>query len=65
MILIPNTGRVETKTGNNAQCIAQATDVAIPIISQLIFVSIFKSGKDMIFAIMLQVLNCFKFGNKL
>jgi hypothetical protein len=24
----------------------------------LIFVSIFKSGKDMIFAIMLQVLNC-------
>lgn len=42
--------------GSMAQCIAQATDVAIPIASQFIFIFIFKKNKGSIFAITLQVL---------
>ena len=42
--------------GSTAQCMAQATDVAIPIASQFIFIFIFKKRKDSIFAIRLQVL---------
>ena len=36
MMLIPNNGREVNNSGRNAQCIAQATDVAIPNASQLI-----------------------------
>ncbi len=36
MILIPNNGREVNNKGKKAQCIAQATDVAIPNASQLI-----------------------------
>jgi len=35
MIFIPKIGRVVIITGKIAQCIAQATDVATPIKSQL------------------------------
>lgn len=56
MILIPKIGRELINTGSKAQCMAQATDVAIPNASQLIFIFILKKGKDSIFAITLQVL---------
>jgi hypothetical protein len=52
---MPKTGKLETNNGNNAQCIAQAKEVAIPKISQLIFVSIFTITKIILFAIRLQV----------
>ena len=55
MILTPNTGRLETKTGSNAQWIAHSAEVKIPIMSQLTFVSILREGKVKIFAITLQV----------
>lgn len=55
---MPSMGRELINTGSNAQCIAQATDVAIPIASQLIFIFILKKRKDNIFAITLQVLIC-------
>lgn len=45
MMLIPNIGRELINTGSIAQCIAQATDVAIPNASQLIFIFIFKEGQ--------------------
>lgn len=40
MISIPKTGKAVSKTGNNAQCIAQAIEVPIPSASQfnLIFI---------------------------
>ncbi len=56
MMLTPRMGKELIITGNNAQCMAQAIDVAIPNASQLIFIFIF-GGKDSIFAIRLQVLN--------
>ena len=55
MILTPNTGRLETKTGSNAQWIAHSAEVKIPIMSQLTFASILREGKVKIFAITLQV----------
>ena len=44
-ILMPNTGKVETNTGSNAQWMAQAIEVAMPIISQLIFVFMVRNVK--------------------
>ena len=38
-------GKELINSGNKAQCIAQATDAAIPIASQLIFTFIFKGGQ--------------------
>ena len=38
---MPNNGKLLIKTGSKAQCMAQTTEVAIPIASQLIFVVIF------------------------
>jgi len=40
IILIPKTGRLDSITGSSAQCMAQATEVAIPIMSQFTFVFI-------------------------
>lgn len=57
MMLIPNTGKVETMMGNNAQCIAQAIDVAIPKASQLSLIFIVNlDTKVRIFALMLQII---------
>jgi hypothetical protein len=44
-MLMPNTGKVETNTGSNAQCMAQTIEVAMPIISQLIFVFMVRNAK--------------------
>ncbi len=38
-------GKEVSIIGSMAQCIAQATDVAIPIASQFIFIFIFKKPK--------------------
>ncbi len=61
MISVPKTGNVVNKMGNNAQCMAQAIEVAIPSASQ--FNLRFIKSKDIIFAIMLQILsrkqNCY------
>ncbi len=54
MMLMPNTGNVVTNTGSNAQCIAHATDVAIPKASQFNFIFIGVNSKDTIFAMSLQ-----------
>ena len=40
MILMPNKGRVLINTGNKAQCIAHAIEVAIPRASQFNFIFI-------------------------
>ena len=56
-ILIPNKGRLVSIKGKMAQCIAHASEVAIPNPSQ--FILKFMEGKDKIFAIMLQVLTCY------
>jgi len=37
MIFTPNSGRLVKNKGRSAQCIAQATDVAMPNPSRLIF----------------------------
>ncbi len=55
---MPKIGKELISTGSKAQCMAQATDVPIPIASQLIFIFILKKRKDSIFAITLQVLIC-------
>ena len=38
MILTPNNGSVGMMTGNNAQCMAHISDVAIPTPSQFSFI---------------------------
>lgn len=54
-MFIPNTGSEAVNTGNNAQCMAQSIDVAIPSLSQLSlsFISI-QSANIPIFAMPLQ-----------
>ncbi len=54
---MPKIGKELISNGKKAQCIAQATEVAIPIASKLIFIFILRKGKGSIFAITLQVLN--------
>ena len=61
MILIPNTGKLLNITGSKAQCIAHAIDVAIPIASQLSFITFCKKSEDSIFAITLQVYKRFQY----
>ena len=55
-MFIPKIGRLLITTGNNAQWIAQATEVAIPIKSQLTFIAInvMLYGKNSKFATMMQ-----------
>ncbi len=43
MILMPKTGRLVSKIGKTAQCIAQATEAVIPSASQLNFARIRKA----------------------
>ena len=57
---MPNTGKLVTITGSNALCMAQATEVPIPIASQFNFIFIVTDSKDSIFAIRLQVLKGLK-----
>lgn len=53
---MPNTGKLVMITGRKAQCIAQAIEVAIPIMSQFIFNRIkFSKAKVSIFATMMQI----------
>src|SRR5436190_1981542 len=57
MIFTPNKGRLVSTKGKIAQCIAHASEVAIPKPSQ--FILKFMEDKDRIFAIMLQVLTSY------
>jgi hypothetical protein len=40
MILIPNMGKLERKSGKSAQCMAHAREVAIPKKSKLTFIDL-------------------------
>jgi len=44
MMFTPNKGRLLKNNGNNAQCMAQASDVAIPKASQLILNAIVEAA---------------------
>lgn len=57
MIFTPNKGRLVSTKGKMAQCIAHASEVAIPNPSQ--FILKFMEDKDRIFAITLQVLTSY------
>jgi hypothetical protein len=52
MIFMPNKGRLDKKSGRRAQWIAQATDVAMPRVSELIL--IFMKGQKYKKATLLQ-----------
>jgi hypothetical protein len=45
MILMPNTGKELTSTGNKAQCMAHAMEVAMPKASQFVFIFTIEPAK--------------------
>lgn len=59
IILIPKSGRLESTSGNTAQCIAQASEAPMPNASQLIFLLIFKGLQRYVNATLLQIINCY------